>query len=228
MPTVHDLADHLAPLTDRARYHREGDPAGVWIASGREVRTLGLRLEPGRPPYDWAEGLDAVFLHRPFGVWPAQLPEGLGVLAVHRALDDRFSVGHSPALADAMGVETEGDPLRRGGTPIGLVGRLRQRDVGARVAEVFGGVEATLGEPREGDTVALVGAMTPELVADAADRGVSHYVTGQIRGGAREAAEAAGLRVIAVGQARAETWGLRYLAGVLRDRWPSLAVVWRG
>ena len=41
MPTVHDLADHLAPLTDRACYHREGDPAGVWIGSDREVSTLG-------------------------------------------------------------------------------------------------------------------------------------------------------------------------------------------
>lgn len=233
MPTVYDLADLLAPRLDRARYHREGDPAGVWVGSGREVARLGLRLDAGRPDgarYGWAEGLDAVLVHRPFGLWPARLPPGLGVLAAHRALDDRLSVGHNPALAAALGLAPIGAPLRRGGLPVGLVGALAApapaAAVEARVVAVLGGAEEAIGDAAAvASFVALAGAMTPELVAAAAERGAGVYVTGQLRPRARRAAELAGLRVVAVGQARAEAWGLRHLGAAVRERWPSIEVV---
>ncbi len=230
MPTVHDLADALAPALDRARYHREGDPAGVWLASGRPVVRLGLRLEAGRPPYDWADGLDAVLIHRPFGLWPARLPPGVGVLAAHRALDDRLSVGLNPALASSLGLEPEPEPLRRGGTAVGLVARSGHplAAVAARVEAAFGGAEETVGELPEAGAVALVGAMTAELVAAAAERGVGLYVTGQIRKPARDAIAEHEMAVVAVGQDRAEAWGLRHLGALVRQRWPEVEVVESG
>ena len=228
MPTVRDIADALAGALDRERYAREGDPAGVWLDSDREVRRLALRLEPGRAPYGWAENVDAVVLHRPFGVWPARLPARFGVLAVHRALDDRLSVGTDPALVAALGWELEPEPLRRGGAEIGLIGRRRQTlaDAVGAVERVLGGIEDAIGpEPESVEAVALVGAMTDALVDAAAERGAGLYVTGQIRKPARQAVERCGVRAVAVGQDRAEAWGLRRLGALVREAFPDVETV---
>jgi putative NIF3 family GTP cyclohydrolase 1 type 2 len=234
MPTVHDLAVHLADALDRARYHREGDPAGVWLGSDREVRRLGLRLEAGHPPFGWSGGLDAVLIHRPFGLWPARLPESFGVLAAHRALDERLSVGYSPPLAKALGLVPEGDPLMRGGKPVGMIARapepLAPKAFQNLLTRSFGGFEASWGGPPEApvEAVAVVVAMTGELVRGAAERGAAVYLTGQLRPPARDAVEASGLYAVAVGQDRAEAWGLRHLAGLVRERWPEIEVVESG
>ncbi len=227
-PTLRQIADLLAPALDRERYHREGDPAGIWIASSRPVRRLGLRLEAGRPPYVWADSLDAVLIHRPFGLWPARLPPGVGVLAVHRALDDRLAVGANPALAAALELAPDAEPLRRRGAEVGLVGRRRQASLAEVVGQVerqLGGVEEAAGpQPEAVEAVALAGAMTDALVRDAAARGATVYVTGQLRKPGVAAAEACGVRVLAVGQDRAEAWGLRWLGRLVQQRWPQVEV----
>ena len=229
-PTLSALADALAPALDAARHAREGDPAGVWIASERPVRRLGLRLDAGRPPYAWAEGLDAVVVHRPFGLWPARLPERLGVLAYHRSLDESLAIG-STALADALGLTLDAEPLRRDEREVGRVGTLPDPAPLAAVLDrldgEFRGHEEALGtdEDRPVARVALMNAMTDALVRDAARRGAGLYLTGQVRGPGRAAVAATGLAVLAVGQDRAEAWGLREIGRRLRARWPALEVV---
>ena len=230
LPTVGQIAASLADDLDAERYGREGDPAGVWLDSPRPVRRLGLRLEAGRAPYAWAEGLDAVLLHRPFGLWPARVPEGLGALAYHRALDERLAVGHNPALARELGLTPEGAPLQRGGKTVGLVGALPAPlptdAVLDRVAEVLGGLDETVGGGAETvGRVALVGAMTEGLVGEAAVRGAGVYVTGQVRRPGVGPAEARGVLVIAVGQERAERWGLLRLGRLVAERWTGVEVV---
>ena len=229
-PTVDQIAASLADATDADRYWREGDPVGVWLDSPRPVRRLGLRLEAGRAPYEWTDAVDAVLLHRPFGLWPARLPEAFGALAYHRALDERFSVGPNPALARALGLEPEDEPLRRGGKTVGLVGALptplAPGDVLDRLADVLGGVEETAGGGAEDvSRVALVGAMTEELVEEAAARGVGVYVTGQVRKPGVAPAEEHGVLVAAVGQGQAERWGLLHLGRLVAERWPGVEVV---
>lgn len=230
-PTVADLAAHLAGAVEAERYARDNDPAGVWIDSDRPVRRLGLRLEAGPPPYGWADGLDAVLVHRPFGLWPARLPSGVGALAYHHALDDHLSVGYNPVLAEALGAEPKAEPLERDGKRIGLVGSLPAplpyANILVRLAGELGGVEQTAGPEPDGPvtTVALVGAMTEALVASAHERGVQVYVTGQIRQSGVAAAERLGVRVVAVGQGRGERWGLRHLARLVQERWPEVAVI---
>ncbi len=231
-PTLQQIADGLADALDRDRYHREGDPAGVWIASDRPVHRLGLRLEAGHPPYDWTDGLDAVLIHRPFGLWPARLPPGLGVIAVHRALDDRLALGPSVPLVDALGLVPDAEPLRRKAKDIGLVGRTAAvplAEVVARIGRQLGGVEEAVGpEPEMVEAVALAGAMTDELIRQSAERGAQVYVTGQIRKPGVAAAERLGVRVLAVGQDRAEAWGLRRLGRLVRTEWPGLETVASG
>ena len=230
MPSLSELAAHLAPLLDAERYTREGDPAGVWIASERPVRQLALRLDAGRAPYTWAEGLDAVLLHRPFGLWPARLPPSLGVLAYHRALDDELAIG-SRAFARSLGLDLDDEPLRRGGTAIGLVGTRPQpvalSDALDELGTAFGGWEETLNmdDGRPVRRVALANAMTDALVRNAAARDVDLYVTGQVRKPAREAVAQTGIAVVATGQSRAEAWGLREIGRQLVVRWPELAIV---
>ena len=229
-PTLADLATTLASPLDADRYEREGDPAGVWIASARPVRRLGLRLDAGRAPYGWLqEGIDALLVHRPFGLWPARLPAGLGVLAVHRALDERFATGLNPDLAREIGLALDAEPLVRGGTEIGMVGDIDgdAAAVEARLDAAFGGHEATLGTLPDGPVgrLAVVGAMTEALVLDAAARGAAVYVTGELRAPAAEAVRRTGMRVVAVGQGRSERWGLRHVGRLLAAAHPDLVVI---
>ncbi len=234
VPSLASLAAHLASHLDADRYDREGDPAGVWIGSERPVRRLGLRLDAGRAPYGWLpvgpeQGVDALLVHRPFGLWPARLPVGLGVLAVHRALDDRFSTGHNPALARALGLTLETEPLLRGGSIVGMIGQTGDdyAVVEARLDDAFRGHEARAGEVPAGPVgrVAVVGAMTEALVVEAARRGATLYVTGEWRKPAEAAVRRTGLRVVAVGQGRSERWGLRHLGRLLAAAFPGLDVV---
>lgn len=227
-PTVAEIAADLAPALDAARYEREGDPAGVWIASERPVRRLGLRLDAGHAPYLWLrEDVDALVVHRPFGLWPARLPAGLGVVAMHRALDDRLSTGWNAPLARALGLALDVEPMRRRGQVVGMVGTRvgSASEALERVQAEFGGMDDLLGEATGSGRVAVVGAMTAALVEDAAARSVRVYVTGEIRKPGVDAARRAGMCVVAVGQARSERWGLRLLGRLVSARWPEVDVL---
>ena len=230
MPTVAGIAAHLSALTDAARYAAQGDPAGVWLDSRRPVQRLGLALDAGKPPYAWADGLDAVLVHRPFGLWPARLPAGVGVLAYHAALDDRFSTGINPDLSAALGLTPDDEPLRRDGLPVGFVGRMPEpvpvQELFQRVRQAFGSIAGVWGAPM-GETAALAhaGAMTEPLVRDAAGRGAGLYLTGQLRKPARQAVFDTGLVAIEVGQDRTEWWGVRRLGALVQARWPEIELV---
>jgi len=152
------------------------------------------------------------------------------VLAAHGALDDRFAIGPNSEVPAALGLDVDAEPLRRDGTAIGVVARLpeaaRLGDVAGRVEAELGGLKARLGDgPKAVEAVAFAGAMTAELVGDAAARGALLYVTGQIRRPAIEAVHRCGVRALAVGQGRAEAWGLRRLGALVRERWPGVEVV---
>ncbi len=151
----------------------------------------------------------------------------MGLLASHRPFDERLTTGFNPALAARLGM-TGLEPLgERGGRPPGMLGAVDRQPFDrflARVREELGGVEAAQ-PPRSGEVarVAAASAMTDALVREAAERGADAYLTGQLRVPARAAVAATGIGVVAAGHRRAEEWGLRELARVLRGRWPALA-----
>ena len=70
-----------------------------------------------------------------------------------------------------------------------------------------------------------MGAMNDALVREADARGARVYVTGQWRVPATEAVNETGIGVVCVGHRRSEEWGLRALAGLLRERWATLRVI---
>lgn len=229
-PTLADLAAFLNRLLLADQFRDAEDPAGVYRASERPVGAVGLLLDPweGLPTWIAAEEIDALVVHRPWRLPLAELRD-VGVLAYHLAFDERLTLGYNPRLAAELGM-TDLDVLgRKDGRPIGMLGSVPEQPATGfvdRLNHLFCGLEETVaGDHSAISRVAVVGAMTDALVREAASRGATLYVTGQIRAPARVAVVETGLGVVAVGHHRSEIWGLRALAAVLGERWPGLRVV---
>lgn len=223
MPTAAGLAAFIARLTGAHRFADE--PPMLLVPSAREVRRVGLALEPRA---GIAERVDALFLHRPWGVEALGMAADVGVLACHLPFDERLTLGYNPELADALGVAEIEVLGTKQGRPLGMIGGFTggAAELVARIEAEFGGVEAVEeGSGAAPGRVAVMGAMTDALVREAAERGAGAYVTGQMRVPARRAVAETGMAVVAVGHRRSEVWGLGLLARLLRAEWPELGAV---
>lgn len=229
MPTVHDLEHFLNAYFAVERFG--DDQGGIYHASERPIQRIGLALEPWLQIERWVRDarLDALFLHRPWKLQEAQLSPDIGVLAYHLAFDERLTLGYNPRLADALGVVDLEVLGHKEGRPLGMLGTVGAQSLAQmreRCAEMFGGYNETVGAAAQViQRVAVVGAMNDELVREAVARGANLYLTGQFRVPARLAVAQTGIAVIEVGHRRSEEWGLRALAGVLRERWATLQVL---
>lgn len=220
MPPLARVAAYIDAALDAHAF--AGEPPTVFVASGRPVARLGLALEPGPELAGWvdADGLDAVFLHRPWRVADAGLPAHVGVLASHADFDHRLTIGWNADLARELGLRDARPFGERDGRPMGMLGDGDPADPAAwieRITAAFGGVDDVL--PGRADVVrrvAAVGAMTDVLVRQAAAEGASLYVTGQIRQPGVRAAAETGMCIVAVGHARSEVYGLRLLAAMIQ------------
>ena len=198
------------------------DQNGIYRASERPIKKLGLVLEPHPAISDWIlqNDLDALFLHRPWKL--GRISKDVSVLAYHYAFDERLTTGFNPLLADALEL-TQLEVLGyKEGRPLGMIGDVPSVAFTAfqgRVEAEFGGLEAVYGASTGDVTRAcVVGAMRPALVYEAAERGAQVYLTGQYRKGAAQAVAETGMNVLELGHERSEIWGLRTLADVLRER----------
>lgn len=231
MPEVAELAAYTAGLLGAERY--EATEHGVFVSSPRPVGRLGLALDGTAAAADWAReaGLDALWLHRPWRLPRDRVPDGRGVWFTHLPFDDRLTTALNPRLATALGC-TDVEPFgTKDGRAIGMLASTAHPSAAALHAVlggVFGGLDAWV-DGADADAavrrVAVVGAMTDALVHGAAGRGATVYVTGQLRAPALDAVRATGIAVAAVGHRRAEEWGMRALAGLLRERWAAIEVL---
>ena len=228
MISPNNLANFLDQYLETARYGDE--PPTVFRPFGRSVNRLGLALEPWPGLGEWVrkEKLDSLFLHRPFKLDIGELPDDVGVLASHLPFEERLALGYNPRLADALGMCRLHALGKRKGRALGMLGDVPPQTVGAfykSAFDVFGGREdARTCERNEVTKVAVVGAMTADLMHEASERGAEVYVTGAMRQPAREAILDTGLGVIIIGHRRSEEWALRTLAHVLRERFAALTV----
>jgi putative NIF3 family GTP cyclohydrolase 1 type 2 len=225
--------DELAQfLNQYFAVHRFGDDqGGVYRHSTRSISRIGLALEPWTELSTWASDrqIDALFLHRPWKLQPEQLEPDVGIVSYHLAFDERLTLGFNFRLAEVLGMEALEVLGHKEGRPIGMIGEIPPQSFAMyRIYsdEVFGGQDQA--NPNSCDRVsrvAVVGAMTDDLVREAALRGADVYITGQLRQPAEAALLETGIGVIAVGHRRCEEWGLRALAGVMRERWSGLEVI---
>jgi len=229
MISPNNLANFLDQYLNTAIYPDEAPT--VYRPFGRSVARLGLALDPWPGLSDWVRSarLDALFLHRPFKLDQNSLPDDIGILASHLPFEERLALGFNPRLADALGIVCPRPLGQRKERPLGMLGDVPPQTVSAfykSVTETFGGREdARTCERDEVTKVAVVGAMTADLMRQASARGAEVYITGHMRQPAREAMLDTGLGVIIVGHRRSEEWALRALAHVLRERFAPLTVV---
>lgn len=229
MPELTEVARFLDHFLAIDQY--TDDQHGVYGHSARLIQRIGLALEPWPGLRRWAEQerLDALFLHRPWRLEAWHLPADVGVLAYHLAFDEHLTLGYNLRLASALCMTDVAVVGEKAGRPIGMLGATPALNFAAfaRVCgQLFAGYDVVQANKQQDvSQVAVVGAMTDTLVREAAARGANVYVTGQFREPGRGAVAETGIGVLVVGHRRSEQWGLRTLAGVLRERWAGLTVV---
>lgn len=211
--------------------YSQEERGGVYLPSTRPIGRLGLVLEPCAQLQEWTSTLyiDALFLHRPWKLEPGQLSPDIGVISYHLPFDERLTFSFNSRLAQVLGMSGLEVLLNKDKRAIGMIGDIQIQRVAHLchcVNQIFGGYEQIrAAQSAEVTRVAVVGAMTDSLVREAATRGANVYITGQLRQPAEQALLETKIGVIAIGHRRGEVWGLRSLAGVLRERWSTLEVV---
>lgn len=223
------IADYLDSYLGSADI--PNDQNGIYRPSQHTVKRIGLAIEPWIGIEKWVQHnhLDALFLHRPWKLDVQVLPEEIGILAYHLAFDLKLTFGFNRRLADVLQMTNLTSFAFKDGLPLGMIADISTTPMSTfveRLGETFG-VAPTIDRPyRETiSRVALVGAMTDDLIRKAAEQGVDLYITGQFRQPARKAVSETSMTVAVVGHTVGELWGIRTLASLLRERYAALDVV---
>lgn len=155
----------------------------------------------------------------------ALIESGTALYSVHLPLDSHPELGNCAVLARTLGVTSLAPFGDYRGAPVGWWGR--PGDPGGqpldalthRLAEVLEGEVKTLpGGPEAVGSVAVVTGAGASTLAEAAALGIDVLVTGEAQHHhAIEAAEL-GVTVLLGGHYATETWGVRKVAELLRDR----------
>ncbi|MDO1448926.1 Nif3-like dinuclear metal center hexameric protein [Rhodocytophaga aerolata] len=229
MLTCIEIATFLDSVLSRHLYPEE-IPA-IWKESPRPIKRLGLALEPDSYLAEWIkqEAMDAVFLHRPWKLATYPVPDDITFFSSHLPFDEQLTVGFNRILANRLKLTDIKVLGTKEGRPVGMSGTIPvQMDAAfcKILDELFQGLESSF--QLTGKTihkVAFVGAMTAQLIENAANQGVELYCTGQFREPARRAALATSMSIVAVGHKRSELFGLSLLADLLSTKWPELTII---
>ncbi len=229
VPTLSDMITYLDVYLESKRF--ADDQNGVYRHSARPIKRLGIAIEPWRDMHEWArrEHLDAFFLHRPWQLDLQSLPPEIGVMAYHLSFDFTLTFGYNPRLAAVLHMRDLTPFAFKEHLPYGMRGDIvpvSLTALGNVFADIFA-VAPTIEahHTRMINRLAVVGAMSEQLVREAAQQDVDLYVTGEMRQPARAAVEQTGMNVAIIGHAAGERWGARALAGIVRERWSQLDVL---
>ena len=207
------------------------DQRGIYHPSERNVRRIGLALEPWTGIDRWVKqkDLDALFLHRPWRLDMQTLPDDVGILAYHLAFDLTLTLGLNPRLANVLQMTHLVPCAYKENLPLGMLGNIPVTSTNSfleMLTELFGTPPSVEKNTHETvSRIAVVGAMTDSTIREAAEQGAHLYITGQFRQPARAAVNETGITVAVVGHKTSELWGLRTLASLLHERWAHLDVV---
>ena len=226
--TLQALATYLDSYLGAANL--PDDQHGIYRPSRRNVRRIGLALEPWSGMETWVrqKNLDALFLHRPWHLNMQILPDDVGILAYHLAFDLTLTLGLNPRLANILQMTHLLPFAHKNNLPLGMIGSIPETstyDFLETLSDLFGTTPLVENDALESvSRIAVVGAMTDSTIREAAKHGAHLYITGQFRQPARTAVNETGIIVVVIGHATSELWGLRTLASLLRERWAGLDV----
>lgn len=244
--TISHIAEFLKNELFVHRFSAD-ERGGIYHPSDQPVQRIGLALEPFPDLAKWVTemDLDAVWLHRPWQLDLAHLPNGVGVLAHHLPFDEALTIGYNTRLFDQLEASGTPEPLgyKQETTkskepaperPIGMLADVADQEFDHWLnwaKTTFGGYDrAEAGHSSASwqgvhARIAVVGAMTDALVREAADKGAHLYLTGAYRKPGQQAVDETGIAVIAVGHRRCEEWGLQALGDLLQEKLPVECVV---
>lgn len=232
MPSLTAIACFLDNYLESAVYSTEQN--GIIVPTRNEINRIGLALKPWEniPAWIAEQQLDALFLHRYWQFNIQTMPAGVGLLAYHLPFDEKLTLGYNSLLAQQFGMSETAVFGRKEGRPLGMTGIIKAMSISffqQKAENIFGGLEGVMdGKNTHVTKIAVVGAMTEQLVREAASAGVQLYVTGQLRKPATKAVQETGMHIIAVGHRRSEQWGLNQLAGILHKQWNDLEIIVAG
>jgi putative NIF3 family GTP cyclohydrolase 1 type 2 len=227
---LNEVAKFLDYFFEVAHYDLQ-ERGGVYLPTVRVIQRLGLVLEPWDGLYEWVDelGLDALFLHRPWKLENEKLLPEVGVISYHLPFDEQLTLGFNPLLAKVLSMSNLEVLGKKQNRAIGMIGNIPNHSLISLckcISEIFAGYEQIQTATQiEVKRIAVVGAMTDLLVREAAQRGADIYITGQLRQPAIQAMVDTQIGVITIGHFQSEVWGLRSLAGILRQRWSNLDVI---
>ena len=208
MPNLAELSTFLQTILE-TEYFPSEERGTIYISSVRPIRRMGFALDPWPTLPSWLEheDLDAIFLHRPQQLDRDTVPPTRGVLYAGAPFDERLTIGFV--------------------RPLGMVGDLPKPVTTAEwrrlVMDMYGGVdEVWENNVQSIRKVAIVNQITPALVQEAANRGAQAFLTPILRESAQASCRANNMAAFSTGIKRAEHWGLRTLAGMIRERWAGV------
>lgn len=211
---------------------------GLQVAGPDEVRSIATAVDVSVASIDAAAelGADLLLVHHGLfwsGLQPVVgrlyerlsrlLRAGMGLYSCHLPLDGHGEIGNCVLLARAVGLDLEGRVGSYEGAPLGWWGRLRDPvspdDLVELVSTAVGGpVQALPGGPDRIETVGVLTGGGGSFVAEAAERGLDAFITGEGAHHTYFDATELGIHVLFAGHYATETFGVRALGEHLTER----------
>ena len=151
----------------------------------------------------------------------ALIQHDVALYSAHLPLDCHAEVGNNAVLAGDLGLEAPVPFGRYQGIEIGVMGGLEipLTELAERVAERLGAAPRVIAKgPSRTKRVAIVTGGASDLIAEAHERGVDTFITGEGPHHTFFDAEEWGLNVIYAGHYASETVGVQALGEHVRDR----------
>lgn len=227
--TLSAIAHYLDTCLDSSRF--PDDQNGIYHSTNHPIKRIGLAIEPWSGIATWINDkqLDALFLHRPWQLNKANLPDHTGIVAYHLAFDLTLTLGFNQRLAATLDMSRLQPCAFKNGIALGMQGKIPVCTINtlrANLTVIFDRPPQIMQQTIETvERIAVVGAMTDKLIREAANDGVQVYITGQFRQPARKAVQETGIAVAEISHASCELWGLKALADILQERWSDLEVL---
>jgi dinuclear metal center YbgI/SA1388 family protein len=233
-----DLIAFLDELLDAASWEDYG-PNGLQVPGAEEVSVVATGVSAHRELFERAANAEAQFVLCHHGLFWRNQPRqvdakmkarlkalfdaDMSLAAYHLPLDAHPEVGNNALICEALGLERAGPFGLLDGRPIGCVGRapepIPRHELVERCTRALEREPLVFdGGPEEVATVGIVSGGGAGSLAEAIERGLDAFLTGEPSEPGMADSREAGVNFIAGGHWATETFGVRRLGDLLADR----------